>query len=511
MNPAGDRTFGITTSGAHRAGGTSRTHAGVAGRTLLSLALAAGWFLAGGGHVPAVGAASQFGTPTATAAFNQSITFSQPVTLDATIQYAEILITFPATGGPAVSDVTPPTTSSGPTTLQYRLDLASGHLLPNTKLTARWRLTTTTGRVDLGPLVSITYADTRFQWQSQAGSLVTIHWYQGSADFGSRALAIAERGVSRAEQLLGVTESAPVDFFVYADQQAFYDALGPGTRENVGGQADPDIRTLFALITPSDVNAGWVSVVIPHELTHLVFDTAVRNSYHFPPRWLNEGLAVYLSQGYDASDRATVRSAAASGALIPLDGLVGQFPTSGDQFAQAYAESVSAVDFLIRTHGQDALVRLIRSYHGGLTDDQAFSAAIGLDSAGFGRAWFADNGATIPARTGPQPAPVGPVPSDWASGGTTAQAPGASAAAPTSAPVTASAPSAPADDGSGLRLVGLGLAIVALVVALAGGLSLRASRARSGEHDPRPPDVGPPGMGPTDPGTSGPGSFGGPE
>ena len=38
-------------------------------------------------------------------------------------------------------------------------------------------------------------------------------------------------------------------------------------------------------------------VVVPHELTHLVFDTAVTNPYHFPPRWLNEGLAVYLSEG----------------------------------------------------------------------------------------------------------------------------------------------------------------------------------------------------------------------
>ena len=48
-----------------------------------------------------------------------------------------------------------------------------------------------------------------------------------------------------------MTEDEPVDFFIYADQDAFYDALGPGTRENVGGQANAEIRTLFALIAPS--------------------------------------------------------------------------------------------------------------------------------------------------------------------------------------------------------------------------------------------------------------------
>ena len=107
--------------------------------------------------------------------------------------------------------------------------------------------------------------------------------------------------------LLGVTETEPIDFFIYADQDAFYDALGPGTRENVGGQANAEIRTLFALITPGEIDDPWVGVVVPHELTHLVFDTAVHNPYHFPPRWLNEGLAAYLSGGLHAGYRATSR------------------------------------------------------------------------------------------------------------------------------------------------------------------------------------------------------------
>ena len=57
---------------------------------------------------------------------------------------------------------------------------------------------------------------------------------------------------NRRRRFSGVTETDPIDFFIYADQDAFYDALGPGTRENVGGQANAEIRTLFALITPSE-------------------------------------------------------------------------------------------------------------------------------------------------------------------------------------------------------------------------------------------------------------------
>ena len=48
---------------------------------------------------------------------------------------------------------------------------------------------------------------------------------------------------------------------------------------------------------PSEIDDAWVEIVIPHELTHLVFDTAVDNPYHFPPRWLNEGLGGLPERG----------------------------------------------------------------------------------------------------------------------------------------------------------------------------------------------------------------------
>src|SRR4029077_9558962 len=130
-----------------------------------------------------------------------------------------------------------------------------------------------------------------------SGPVVRVHWYRGSQAFGERALRIGEDAIAKTATLLGVTEKEPVDFFVYADQQAFYDALGPGTRENVGGQANAEIRTLFALIPPSQIDDAWGETVIPDELTPLVCDRAVHNPYHFPPRWLNEGLAVYESEG----------------------------------------------------------------------------------------------------------------------------------------------------------------------------------------------------------------------
>ncbi len=451
-------------------------------RRLLSLIVAAGLLV---GVVPAVSPVSaatlgSFGTPSATSTFETGVTFSQPVTVNAALDRVELLVTTADAIGPSVVEV--PAPSQGDTTLSHVLDPAKdGHILPNTKMVARWRLVSAadTTVVELGPEVTITYADDRFDWRTEVGSLVRVHWYDGSDAFGKRALKIGEDAVRETSQLLGVTESEPIDFFIYADQTAFYDALGPGTRENVGGEAIAPIRTLFALIPAAQIDDAWVGIVIPHELTHLVFDTAAHNAYHFPPRWLNEGVAVYQSQGYGAEDRASVTGAARDGSLIPLDGLTGQFPTTGDRFRLAYAESVSAVDYLVRIYGPDALVTLIRSYADGRTDDEAFTAAIGVDVSAFSDAWLKDVDAKAPTKYGPKSPAPGPVPAAWTAGGATASSrPGNPSAVP-AAPAPA-APGAPAS-GTGGSIPLILVAFGALAVVIAGAVLIARSTRRAAD------------------------------
>jgi len=428
-----------------------RVTRGIAPRiTALVAAMLIGLLPAVAAPVAAAGTVT-FGDPSATSVFGTGITFSQPISGPGVeARYVEILITRPGSAGPEVYPI-PHAGTIASSTFEYRMREADQHIYPNTKLTARWRVVDTAGTVSVGPPTTITYMDTRFDWQTATGSVVRVHWYKGDEAFGRRALAIGEAGVARAEELLGVTETEPVDFFVYADLEAFYDALGPGTRENVGGEALTGIRTLFGLITPDQIAESWVGIVIPHELTHLVFDTAVQNPYHFPPHWLNEGLAVYLTQGYDAGDRQLVRNAVRAAEIIPLPGLDGQFPTRRDKFALAYAESVSAIDFMVRTYGRDGLVKLISSYATGVTDDNAFSGALGVNARAFNDAWLAEIGAATPLPHGPLPDPAGPLPSGWTSSPVTAApaSPGPpGSAAPASGNLASALPSPTASGGA---------------------------------------------------------------
>ena len=423
---------------------------------------------------PGAGVASAAGpsvtAPTTSVAFLKSISFSGTATLTPDVVRVEIVLDLEGSTRSVVADVETHAVN-GVAPLSYVFETPSGTLMPNTDVTARFQLALQDGSSVTGPPVTVHYEDTRFKWQTLRGEFVTVHWVDGGAAFGKRAAKIADDAVRAVSTLLGVTERDPIDFFVYGDRTAFYDVIGPGARENVGGEAHPDIRTLFANIGPAAVNDPWVGTVIPHELTHLVFDTAVANPYHYPPRWLNEGIAVYESEGYGQGDRSAIKAAAAAGSIMPLQALSDQFPTSRDRFFLAYSESVAAVWYLVDRYGPDAMVRLVRSYAGGVSDDEAFVAALGLDVAGFESAWLKAIKAAVPKPYGPQAAPVGPLPSDWAGAparpGTVDNPPAPAAPTPTGLP----------GGGAGSVLPDLPTLSLVAVIAIA-ALSLLARRRR---------------------------------
>lgn len=418
-----------------------------------------------------------FERATATQRFGEGISVEQRVSLPSGVQRVEAYVRSTSGPGTFLAQIRNP--GAGAQTLRYTDETPPGSLMPNTLVELGFRITLADGSFVDGPPARVRYEDDRFDWQTIEGDVVRIHWYQGNRGFATRALDIGDRAVKDAAALLGVDESLPIDFYVYAERDAFYDVIGPALQENVGGLAIPEIRTLFANIAPSEVADPWVSLVVPHELTHIVFDTATRNDYHQPPHWLNEGLADYLAVGYAADARSNVARAARNNDLMPLHALVLRFPSTADRFSLGYDESVSAIDYLVRTYGQDALVALIQGYAGGVADDDAFQAALGVDVAGFEAGWLADLGVDEPVPYGPKPAPPGPLPPGWNA-----------APQPTGPPVATPPPlgsDLPGDDtGLGATLV-IGVGVLFAIVVLLGILVVARGLNRG---DPLLPSAG---------------------
>ncbi len=291
------------------------------------------------------------------------------------------------------------------------------HTLPNTTWRFRFRALLPDGSRVESPEATVTVADERFAWRTLTDTGISLHWTEGDDAFARQALEDGVAAVAAARELFGGGEIGLVDLFVYADEEAFYAALGPGTRENVGGQANDETRTMYALIEPAQVGSPWVRIVVAHELTHLVFAEVTRNPWSAPPRWLNEGIAVWLTEGYTSEDRARVESAARAGTLIPLSGLAGYFPTTPSRFSLAYATSASAIDHLVARWGREGLAAVVRAYGAGLGDDAAFRSGLGIGIAEFEAGWLAAIGGREREPAGPLPAPVGPLPPGWRADG----------------------------------------------------------------------------------------------
>lgn len=348
--------------------------------------------------------------------------------------------------------------------------LFDGQSPPNSRVEFRFRVRAVDGSTSLGPIGRTTVSDDRFEWRTIEQDLVRVHWYEGDQGFAQSAADVANTAIDQAAELLGSTLPEPVDLFVYATQDALLEAVAPN-RENIAGQAHSTIATMFVWLPP-DQDPERSRVVVAHELTHLVFNETTDNPYHGPPRWLNEGIATYLSEGYALEWSSAVNAAARTGRLIPLAGLAGFFPSPRDQFELAYGESVSAVDFFVRTYSEQTLWDLVRSYAQGLSDDDAFSAATGTDVAAFNAAWMASLAAEVREPLGPQPAPPGSVPSAWTNPGLPtprAETSGSPQSAdPSSAPGQSLLPTLqPMPPGEGVSNDSTGAVLLAVIVGIA--------------------------------------------
>jgi hypothetical protein len=80
---------------------------------------------------------------------------------------------------------------------------------------------------------------------------------------------------------------------------------------------------------------------------------------------------------------------------------------------------------MVRKYGQAQFQKLVKTYRTGASDDEAFTAAFGVDTTAVSKAWLADNGVASSPTFGPQPAPAGPVPSGWTTSGGSQTGPGA--------------------------------------------------------------------------------------
>jgi len=204
-------------------------------------------------------------------------------------------------------------------------------------------------------------------WNEKTSRHFIVYYQDTPGDFVETVLDAAEESYDRISDELGFTQYKDWSFsdrakiYIY-DSQEHYLEKARQSRWSAGA-AYYHSRTIRTY--PSA--RGFFDSLLPHELGHIIFHEFIGT--HVPiPRWFDEGVAMYQERARQWGSHQKVKAAIQDGTFIPLEelGLVQLSANSSrDEVELFYAESASAVNFLIREHGRFKFLNFCRKLRGG--------------------------------------------------------------------------------------------------------------------------------------------------
>ncbi|MCC7162023.1 MAG: hypothetical protein IT331_05995 [Anaerolineae bacterium] len=271
-----------------------------------------------------------------------------------------------------------------------------GYLPPGTRGEYTWHIQDAAGNSYDTPRRAYGVEDNTQKWNVLSNDDLTVRWHAGNAAFGQ---AIFDRAVAAHEFLeheVGIDSADPLEIFIYADKQEFFDALPAFSAEWTGGRMFPEYGVIMINFAPSQLE--WGLRATSHELSHAILHAKIRGTIGqlSIPHWLDEGLAVYNETDDHAPDEQfeeAFQPAVRRNALIPLRSMQLQFPNASEQAQLAYGQSYSVVKYMIQEHGKDKFAKLLNVYERGAAPDDALLEVYGMNQDQLENAWRRNVGA----------------------------------------------------------------------------------------------------------------------
>jgi tetratricopeptide (TPR) repeat protein len=203
--------------------------------------------------------------------------------------------------------------------------------------------------------------------------------YEGEEkrQLGDLVLDVLYKASSNVGGDLGYYQREPINVILYTRQQ-FVDVTDAPAWS--GGVFDGNIRIP---VGGNKIDKTALAAVIHHEFTHSVIHREV--SGHVPA-WLDEGTAQY-------EERWARQPKADAFTPVPLSTLDSTFINMDpDKATNAYAESLSAVQYYVDRFGMYSLSNLIKNLGAGRGVSDAMKEAAGIDLAQFEQDWRGSTG-----------------------------------------------------------------------------------------------------------------------
>ncbi|MBU1937961.1 hypothetical protein KKG05_11230 [bacterium] len=192
-------------------------------------------------------------------------------------------------------------------------------------------------------------------------------------------------GAPRLESALGIPLTDTVTYIITPTREEWQRVTG-GIPDWAQGISNPHYR-ITILKSPrfgDPMHPFYVTAI--HELVHLLLRSGKPDAYI--PRWLDEGLAQTLSGESLQLRTGLISQAVLSGRVHNFYQIEHVMQMRASDASLAYAESVTAVDLLLKNYGWDGMRRYIAALRDGLDPDKAFIRAFGIHIGEFEGQWF---------------------------------------------------------------------------------------------------------------------------
>lgn len=336
--------------------------------------------------------------------FSERIVFR--LAAESSSEINEITLIYRIGDAPVTNSAYPEFSPAKQVEAEHAWRLQRGEIPPGSDIEYSWRIKDAAGNALETDLVTFTYMDDRFAWESLTEGKIILYWYDADQTFGRELLSSAVESLARLEENVGVELEKPVKIIAYQSKADMQEAL-----ISRGAIFEEQIITLGTVVAPDTMLLhgahSKVDQTIAHELTHVVVGLATENPYAEIPAWLNEGLAMYNEGELRSGNAQALEEGIRQNRLLSvrsLTALTGN-PAEINLF---YGEVYSVVDFLLRTYGREKMSELLKIFKEGSLTDTALMKVYGFDQDELDAQWRESIGAPPRRETGEEVTPEAP-------------------------------------------------------------------------------------------------------
>jgi hypothetical protein len=333
------------------------------------------------------------------ASFPSDITFS--LTARGTENITRIALLYGLKGEIVTTRVPLKIEAGSQVSVEHRWNLRLNYIPPGVEVRYHWVVEDEAGNQLQTEPITFTYQDDHHPWRELASDELILRWYEGDDEFGQSLFSTATQTEETLRREIDAPPGAPIQIYIYANQDDLLAASGEGTKEWTGGISFSHYGIILIGVSPH--NLEWGHGAVAHELAHAVLYQAAGNPYSDLPTWLEEGLAIRAQGDFVESYDSTLEQSIGEDELISLRSLSSSFPADPGLAHLSYAESQSVVDYMFDSYGTEGMARLIDNFKDGAYYEDALQESLGFGIDELEDEWRADIGASPRSHADPTP------------------------------------------------------------------------------------------------------------